>query len=193
MDDFIEKIKILVDLLALFISMRTVFETTFAQLGYVEKSNISWRFPTENIPTWPFRRTFHITGKSIIIFIRLRIPFSLWSHILPSHQPGKFMTSFKYNASLFSINDEDDHVAPAHTVGIESLLSSIPMPMHLEATRGECFGENSTVANKRHERHLNILNAAALLLAKANQDMSPLNDISMRKGSSHNPERNVSN
>ena len=102
------------------------------------------------------------------------------------------MASFKYNASLFSINDEDDHVAPAHSVGIESLMSSIPMPMpmQLETARGECFGENSRTANTRHERHLNILNAAAIFLAKANTSN---NDTSMGKGSSHNPERNVRN
>ena len=88
------------------------------------------------------------------------------------------MASFKYNASLFSVSDDD--VAPAQNVGIESLLSI----MHLETEGGECLRENSMSNDIRRERHLDILNAAAIVLAKANKQMSSsTKNISKRKGS----------
>lgn len=86
------------------------------------------------------------------------------------------MASFKINASLFSVND--DHVASAQNVGIESLLSSIPM--HI------MYRENTMSNDIRRERHLDILKAANIVLAKANQEMSQSNNISKRKGSAQN-------
>lgn len=86
------------------------------------------------------------------------------------------MASFKINASLFSVND--DHVASAQNIGIESLLSSIPMHiMHRENTMSNDI---------RRERHLDVLKAATMVLEKANQEISQSNNISKRKGSTQN-------